>query len=119
MMPAAHTISSAGTNSPLFSVTPSAFTDVTGVPARMVTSTRRSRSALAAASRSGSASRILGPASISSILMSFVEVGVVEIVGGEIAHRFAQLGGELDADGVDNRTVQMPRPQRLVLRVGA
>ena len=48
-------------------------------------------------------------------------IDAVEIVRDDVAHRFVQLGGKLDAGGAgaDDGDVQLARPQRLVLRIGA
>ncbi len=50
-----------------------------------------------------------------------VEVDAVEIIGREVAHRFVQFGGQFDPGGAgaDDGAMQLTRPQRLVLRVGA
>ena len=50
-----------------------------------------------------------------------VEIDAVEIVGGKIAHRFMQFGGQFDAGrpGADDGTVQLAGTQRLVLGIGA
>ena len=67
---AAHTTSSAGTRSPLASITPSGVTAVTRAPVRTRTRRPPSNSAAEAAMRSGSEGRMRGPASISWRRMS-------------------------------------------------
>src|SRR5580704_8086031 len=76
LMPAAQTMSSAGTTSPEASTTSPCRTAMTRVPVRILTSSPRSTSVIAAASSSGGA-------------------------------------------GADDGDVQLPRPQRLILCIGA
>jgi len=70
MMPAAQTVSSAGTFFPLAVMTPSAPTPVTRSPVSTCTSSPRNSFAAAFDSRSGTAGRIRGAASIIVSLIS-------------------------------------------------